>query len=236
MRILSLRNETEVADLLVNVVPAIDLIPDWYRTSPNKIIDTRYELLTTHPRVTTSTYKRCTPFLDALTAGYFFTLQSDVEVQIGEDGIQRILWKNQNITLVTTHDNEQWAGLPAPDGYTPYVLKWHNELIVSTPPQTSLLITHPFNRFDLPFQIVSGIVDADKYNMSIQFPFFLKSGFAGIIEKGTPLVQILPFERHTWERRHLPYNAEEAQKNYAHFTSRIKRAYKHLFWTQKIYK
>jgi hypothetical protein len=54
----------------------------------------------------------------------------------------------------------------------------------------------PLNRPNAVFEVVAGIVDTDTYTSHIHFPFFATSK-DGIytVEKGTPLVQVIPFRR-----------------------------------------
>ena len=63
---------------------------------------------------------------------------------------------------------------------------------IKLPKDYSLLFLSPINRFDLPFLSITGIVDCDMYTGTVHFPFFIKNSFTGIIEKGTPIVQIIP--------------------------------------------
>jgi hypothetical protein len=91
------------------------------------------------------------------------------------------------------------------------------------------------NRFDLPFISVNGVVDTDKYNLNVQFPFFIKDNFTGIIEKGTPIVQIIPIKRESWAREVKPYD-QNANIKLEKFLSTIKRSYKNNFWVKKDYR
>jgi hypothetical protein len=56
------------------------------------------------------------------------------------------------------------------------------------------------NRPNGLFEIVSGIVDTDTYRSPIHFPFFA-TGPDGlhVIEKGSPIVQVIPFRRNAAE-------------------------------------
>ena len=58
------------------------------------------------------------------------------------------------------------------------------------------MFINPLNRPNGLFEIISGIVDTDSYPALINFPFFA-TGPDGVhvIEKGTPLVQVIPFRR-----------------------------------------
>jgi hypothetical protein len=61
------------------------------------------------------------------------------------------------------------------------------------------LITSPFGYGDLPFKAVPAIVDTDSSTLELVFPMWIKTGLDGIVEKGTPLIQISPFKRDDWD-------------------------------------
>jgi hypothetical protein len=54
----------------------------------------------------------------------------------------------------------------------------------------------PLNRGKQPFECLAGIVDTDTYAAHIHFPFFATApDGVYVIEKGTPLVQVITFLR-----------------------------------------
>jgi hypothetical protein len=57
---------------------------------------------------------------------------------------------------------------------------------------------NPLNRPNGIFEVLAGVVDTDTYRAPIHFPFFA-TGKDGLytIEKGSPLVQVIPFKRDT---------------------------------------
>ena len=234
MKKLKIISMDETSDDLFNVYPAEEFIPEWYRLSHSRLPGTNSEILFDSPGSLTSTYKKCTPFLDAMSSGYIIALSADVEVALTPDGSPNIQWRTQR-QLVRGHTNEQWDGLPCPDGYVPYLYKWNNTFTINAPNGYSLLFTTPLNRFDLPFECISGVVDTDLYKLPVSFPFFIKKGFTGIIKKGTPLVQIIPIKRDGWQREYFNFDKKfyitEAEK----FLSTIKRSYKNNFWNRKKY-
>lgn len=225
---------TKIAESFINIVPSENFVPDWYRTSKSTIANNKSFLLKNNPNVTTSTYKKCTPFYDALTIGYMAYLSEDIEV-INENNSSFILWRTENI-VISTHDNDQWLGLPVPDGYVSFVYKWNNAFTLKLPKGYSLLFLNPINRFDLPFQTITGIVDCDSYELAVQFPFFIKKGFSGIIEKGTPITQIIPVKRDSWNREIKKYNEEDYAITKRKYFAKIKRSYKNNHWFKKEYK
>lgn len=218
-----------------NIVPASEFVPEWYRKSPGRITGATSELFPEAPAGTNSTYKKCTPFFDAITAGYMVYLTADIEVIKQENGMPFIMYRPER-KIITAHSAEQWEGLPCPEGYSPYVYKWHNQFNIKLPKDYSLLFVSPINRFDLPFVTVTGIVDCDMYTGNVHFPFFIKNNFTGIIEKGTPITQIIPIKREYWEREHGSYDADKTSLHQQTFFSTIKRSYKTNYWQKKEYK
>jgi hypothetical protein len=218
----------------VNIKPAIEFIPDWYRKSNSKITGTNSELSIANPAMTNSTYKRCTPLLDAMTSGYISFLTADIEVMLKDNGMPYLLWRTER-KIITEHTVEQWEGFPCPNGYAPFVYKWYNQMSIKMPNGYSLLVTNPINRFDLPFTTITGFVDSDIYNLPIQFPFFIKKGFTGIIEAGTPIAQMIPIKRNNWKIEVKKENSEKFNILSEKYLSTIKRSYKNNFWFRKKY-
>lgn len=223
------------AEHFFNIVPSSEFIPEWYRKSPGQIAGTNSELFPGNPSGTTSTYKKCTPFFDAITAGYMMHLTADIEVIKQENNMPYIMWRPER-KIITEHSSEQWEGLPCPEGYSSFVYKWHNQFNIKLPKDYSLLFVSPINRFDLPFLTITGIVDCDMFTGKVHFPFFIKNNFTGIIEKGTPVAQIIPIKREYWKREYGIYNADKVSLHQQTFFSTIKRSYKTNYWQRKEYK
>jgi hypothetical protein len=56
------------------------------------------------------------------------------------------------------------------------------------------------HRENQPFQILPGIVDTDQYFSPTNFPFVLSDvKFEGLIPAGTPMAQVIPICRDSWE-------------------------------------
>lgn len=234
MKKITIKAMEEYSDSFFNIYPAEDFLPEWYRTSPSKMNGFNTELIANNPMLVTSTYKKCTPFLDAMTSGYMIALSADIEVVLDVNQAPSIRWRTTR-SIVSTHSLEQWKGLPCPEGYFPFVYKWNNPFSINTSSGHSLLFTKPMNRFDLPFESISGIVDTDLYNLPVNFPFFIKKGFSGIIEKGTPIVQVIPVKRDNWSREYFNYDKDFPIIESEKFRSTIKRSYKNNFWNRKKY-
>lgn len=168
-------------------VPAREFLPAWFRRLP--AVDVRQESVSDNGL----TVKRCMPFLDAMTTGWIIPLPATVRMEISEDGRSVQSGWDFDRTLVSNHHAYQVAGhpsLPRPPG------KFHNYWTVRTPPGWSCLFMSPLNRPNEVFELVAGIVDTDTYTAPVHLPFFA-TGDDGLytLEKGSPLVQVIPFRR-----------------------------------------
>lgn len=176
--------------------PAKGYLPDWYVKS-EKFIGGKPKILET--KKSNKALKSCFPFLDSLTSGYIVELPVDVQVTQTVDG-PKFDWPTQ-VAPISFRDAEQARLLPVPLGCGKTHLIWTPKFVFRTPPGYSVLVTHPFNRYDLPFVTLTGIIDSDNGIQSGNYPFFLAKDFEGIIEAGTPIMQILPFRRDDWESK-----------------------------------
>lgn len=164
-------------------------LPDWFRKLP--AVDPQKLA----PGDTGLTVKRCMPFLDAMTTGYVLPLAATVRIEIKDGGRTVTAGWDFDKTMVSNHPPHQVAGNPRGD--TP-PCKFHNHWSIRTPRGWSCLFVPLLNRAHPVFEPVAGVVDTDTYTAPIHFPFFAR-GADGLheLDKGTPLVQIIPFRRET---------------------------------------
>jgi hypothetical protein len=219
--------------------PASRFIPDWYKDLSGFKMGSSTNIRFLHPvndrgqdgsDVST---KQCPPFLDAIMSGYVHTAPEDLLIEILEGEKPSISW-NSKEQLV---DSRPTVDMPIPKECYPIHFGWKMTWYYETPPGYSLLFTHPFNRFDLPFYNASAIVDSDIWGLPAFMPFFLKRGFSGIIPKGTPLFQIVPIKRDDWEldidlsEETYWKNKEREEMRRTHVTGH----YKKTTWQKKNY-
>lgn len=221
------------AHALVAPVPAKDVLPDWYKKMP-ALLEGADNYRLTDNGGTTSTLKGCMPFLDAMSNGYVYLLQSDLEIT--KDDLQRIYfnWRVEP-EIITDHSLDQHPGLPFPQGSDGFVYKFHNDFLINTPSGYSTYFTHPPNQHDLPFRTFSGVVDTDTYKQPVHFPFQLLhfSGNRIMIEKGTPVCHFFPFKRNNWKHSVQDYDEGARARDAHNYFSKIMRAYKNLHWRKK---
>ena len=191
------RSKTEF-EVQTKPYPAVKQLPSWFLNMQP------YEDIPAYPndgklhfrnRIANSTFKKCTPLLDGMSAGYIIPLWTDVMIEL-ENNFPVIFWKTEN-NVFQQHGKSSQEIVPPP-GYTNIVYKYNNCWIPQTPKGYSCLITSPIGHHDLPFKQIPAIVDTDKSTLELAFPMWVKEGFEGIVEKGTPMVQVIPFKRDDW--------------------------------------
>ena len=221
-------------DIAEKPYPAVTAIPEWFK---NIKPSTSSEHRNNEPKGQLATVKKCFPILDSLTSGYIIPAPVDLLVRyVGNDDIPTITWNSFNINWVETWQLDQSAGFEIPDGFNKQIFKLINPWLVQTPKNWSCLFTHPIGYPNLPFRAITGIVDTDKLKTDINQPFVLKKRWEGIIEAGTPIVQIIPFERKDWEMDCKRGVEKDHRLNQELLMKKISGSYGKLFHTKKRYK
>ena len=216
--------------------PASSFIPEWYKSIPGLVgEEKKHGIHINNPGTSNSTIKGCSPFLDALVTGYIWSAPVDIEIR-KEDNNYFFRWRTEGV-FVTEHTYDQHPGVPPAFNGKDFIMKWAFNYIIETPKGYSTLFTHPLNRNDLPFKTFSGIVDTDEYNLPVQFPFQILKMEEDllIIEKGTPLCQIIPFKRENWKSEKENISDLAKRINEFNFKSKIIKSYKKNFWKKKRY-
>jgi hypothetical protein len=182
--------------------------------------------------------KKCVSFMDSLTSGYFLTTWTDIQFEMSptDETESNLHWLTKPDPLVVRPLN-QGTTLPRPAGHGQTPFAWVGQWGIQLPKGYSVLLTHPFNRFELPFTTMSGIIDSDECFASGNIPFFVKSGWEGILPAGTPIAQVLPFKRDDWES---VKGTEEDKKMVLQQSFDARRILNGLYmktqWSKKTYK
>jgi len=210
-------------------IPAKLTIPQWYKdiskyNESNSLADVK---LDNRNGIDSSaiSLKVCSPTFDAFASGYMITLAEDILVEINDKGVPEISWKSEFFTI----NRMPLVEFPIPPFYHPIAFAFRMNFGISTPPGTSVLVTHPFNRPDLPFYVPSAIVDSDKKFPPADIRFVLKRDFEGVIPEGTPLYQLLPFTREAWEME-----MDDSIANDLLWEHEERRTYIHSWYTKQL--
>jgi hypothetical protein len=217
-------------EILPNPLPAIQNTPKWYDNMPS-YVNGKKDINSINK--SNSTFKENMPIFDVMTSGYYIPLASDVWVQ-NENGNLNFKWAIDNLEIISSHQPEQHSLYPIPDGYMIHIFKWVNPWIIKTPNNYSCLLTHPFHYDDLPFKSLSTIVDTDKYPTPKNFSFLLKKNFEGLIPKGTPLIQVIPFRREKYKSI-IHSNSEKYNLMWKKAKTEFFDVYKKFFRSNKTY-
>ena len=194
------------------------------------------------------TVKGCVPFLESLTAGYILKCPTDYSIEHNTilDGkkicgfttpINReVLGKEFNLNYhgeKQMHNIEQLEGSPLVEkNMNQPFHKIMNPWVIKTPPGYSCLFVPPLNNTDDRFSIIPAIVDTDTFKIEINFPIVINGdkykSLKTTIERGTPLVQIIPFKREKWKSSLGVVEPKKMQENIFRNNTVLRDYYRNL--------
>ena len=209
--------------------PAAYYIPEWYKKTPKfseKNPDWG-EDGNNRPGV-----KSCAPFLDAYVNGYIQETWQDIRVRV-DDATGRI-----DVDFPTEPDivsNREKISIPVSNDFYDIEFIWKTPWIPRTPEGWSIMFAPLPNRLELPFTCATGIIDSDNFYHSPfgNFPFYIRKGFRGIIPKGTPMFQMIPIKRESWQADVKEWDRVDTYKRQHVISSKVMGAYRKLFWVKK---
>ena len=192
MRI-TFRCDPTLIDLLPRPVPAKAALPDWLRQMAPRVPSA------VHQR-SIRTVKQCPPFVDAMAHGFMVLLPCDVTVHDGEFSwdwpVPPLAVTGHPRAPLSFHVPEQIAGSPLAQGRQ-VAIKFNSFWTIELETGWSLMAVHPINRADLPFRLLTGLVDADRFHdVGVNFPaVWADPTFSGVLPRGTPVAQCYPVPR-----------------------------------------
>jgi hypothetical protein len=185
-------------------------LPEWLKRMPMRVFsdDLAMEVMTV---------KKCPPFVDAMSYGFLMLLATDIRVEAG-----RFSWDwdppanlagRPSRSPMTFHVNDQTVESPLFEEDR-VLVKFNSFWAIELEPGWSLLVTHPFNRLDLPFRMLTGLVDADLYkdNFVNFVGQWLDPAFTGVLAKGTPIAQCVPVPRGDLEPVFATLSGDSAER------------------------
>lgn len=222
--------------------PADRFVPDWYKNLDSYMSGVKQP---DGNGGTSATAKRCMPIFDAFSGGYILTTYVDVWVkQVPQPPETTILDENTDMSIFPTQPFYEWPSFapiafhpieqapthPAKGTHKISYPKWINPWAIKTPPGYSVLFIQPMHR-DSVFTILPGIVDTDKYTSPVNFPFALNNAdeFEGLIPAGTPMAQVIPFKRDSWN---MELGSAEDYKEQNSVTSKLRTKFFDSYKTQ----
>jgi hypothetical protein len=204
-------------------------LPKWYREAETTFIG---DDGTEAPGL-----KKCAPYMDALLSGYTLVTPVDIFVSKNEDGSLKLGWNGpgEMSDFVSERPKNTGHTMPRPAGHHPNHLVWRGFWGIKTPRGWSILMTHPLNRFDLPFTTTSGIIDSDMFSASGNIPFFIREDFSGVIPAGTPIAQLIPIKRASWKMVKNDKGLWNVEHEQGALARNPETNYKKTMWKRKEY-
>jgi hypothetical protein len=221
--------KNEVAEIGHSPLPLKRLVPEWYRQA-----ESYWKSEDGHEG---EGLKKCMPYMDTLMTGYAILTPYDIFVKEGPKGELDLSWNAPESipAFVAERPKELGSTMPRPAGHHPNHLVWSGVWGFKTPRGYSALVTHPLNRFDLPFTTTSGIIDSDEWYAPGNIPFFIKQGFTGVIPAGTPFAQVIPIKRNSWKMIGNDTGLQYADGHQGYLARQAETSYKKVMWHRKEY-
>jgi hypothetical protein len=204
------RCDPALYDRLPRPVAARAALPEWLRVMPALAFS---ELHGQDIR----TVKQCPPFVDAMAHGFLITLPCDIKVR---DGRFSWDWDLPPLSVdahprspLSFHVPAQVTGTPFHDA-SRAVIKFNSFWTIELEIGYSLFATHPINRADLPFRLLTGMVDSDRFSdVGILFPaVWTDPRYEGVLPAGTPVAQCFPIAREALELAFEPLTPPAQQR------------------------
>jgi hypothetical protein len=172
---------------LLKPLPAKKLLPEWYKNQ-NSYTD-----------IEEATIKKCMPIFDAMTFGYFLLSQSNITIDsTNKDKLSISTDNNFDNQIFKNHSFGQYSKYKIPLGYHSEIIRIHPMWCIKTPNGYSSLFLNPIHHESKDLIAIDGLIDTDNFISDGHLSFFVKSNSIFTIKKGTPLIQVIPFKRETW--------------------------------------
>lgn len=217
----------------------IKFIPSWFRDADRFAVDPRTNDFWIGPDGgKVPTWKACPALFDIMATGYALVTPCDIEFFMNENGnIDSRISDERYRDFCSARP--QMPQFEHPHGFYREHFAWFPEWAVKAPEGYSVLYSSPFNRYDLPFMTVAGIIDNDKVNLPGSMPFFIREGWTGVIPAGTPYAQMLPFKREDWTSDYLIPDHHSMIKSNIENTKKYRvlngGVYKNKIWSKRSY-
>lgn len=200
------------------IQPASKFIPDWWKNQNIKYESERVknnkqaQIKGGGPRKTTlTTTRNCPGIYDYMTSGYIVPAWCDIRLEWQQGKAEAFNLQTghvlhylqesygQSLPMMMTHEEPQAKDAPFWDNSCKSILKFSSPWNLKTSEGVSCFFTHPYYHTSTDYTIMPGILDTDvkHYPNSIINIFIRlnKQGKPIFIERGTPLLQVVPFKR-----------------------------------------
>lgn len=230
---------------LLPPVPAAKAIPEWWLKAQREVLDSGDYQIGESDGLT---FKGCQPFTDVLRTGYIIPLWQDIRYADTRETSEHALkvsvnWgRGRNVASgeegTIAIEYKSWDSWREIEGVENNLIdgtsfSFVNPWTIRTPPGYSCLFTAPLNSEDSRIRLFSGIVNTDTYFNNVNFFFGFRKDIElpGLLKRGMPLVQVIPFKREEWtssvksiDKYSEEYNLKQSTIN--ELTSHLRGGYK----------
>jgi hypothetical protein len=214
--------------------PAKQYLPNWYK----EVMPVTYKSLKfdNFGNVQTN-IKNCIPFMDMMTSGYIQESWVDIEIREKDGHIEYFYSGSSSKDAPVIMSHRDRSSVPVQEDFYPFEFIWNQAWSPKLPRGYSCIVSHPFNRIELPFHTIGGIIDSDKFSHSSggNLPFYIKKGFSGLIPAGTPLYQIIPFKREDWKSLRKSFDQDKTKITSYNLRRFFVGGYKKKYWSKKTF-
>jgi len=220
--------------------PIIKTIPEWFRKADRFAVNPQTGEPWINPQDggKVPTWKACPAIFDIMGTGYTLRTPCDIEFFLSDNGTISAKVLDQTYQDFI-HPRMPMPQFYHPEGYYQEHFAWFADWGVEVPDGYSILYSHPFNRFELPFLSTSGIIDNDKVDLLGTMPFFIRQGWQGVLPAGTPYMQMIPFKRENWESEIFIEKLENMHKKHHENIKKYRKkdggVYKNEVWERRTY-
>ena len=164
--------------------------------------------------IVAKTIRSCPAMQDWLSSGYLILANRDIYVRNGvtpEDSNTRFFHTEDTVldemetyasaTHPTIQMHDAFSYMSTSDAPVKDAFKMSNPWNITTPPGYSCFYLDPFLFQNDYFATWQGIIDTDKFNVNkdnSQIIFYPKVNHSFVIKKGTPICQVIPYQREEW--------------------------------------
>lgn len=218
--------------------PASRFLPEWYKKTPSTIENNGMNF-----GQPSTTVKKCMPIFDLITAGYMITAPCDIYLDATNP--EKLHWSIPMALLpyqgdmFASHAPEQYEHLPInKNTHHKDLLRIFPFWATGTPKGYSIMVLQPAYSDPGPLTALQAIVDTDNFITDGHLSFLVQKDFKGVIKQGTPLIQIIPFKRESWEKDIAPVEESEGIFNKQRLKLRAMfiNGYKNMFRSKKEYR
>jgi len=209
----------------------IDSIPEWYKDQPSFFGKKE-------DRIANLTVKKCLPVFDAMSMGYFLNMPVDLYINTKNNRTECTIseeFEPIKDILIGWHLSERISHYSSDFNiYLKDLFRINPMWMIKTPPGYSTLFTSPMHQEYLPLKTIEAVVDTDNFLTAGLNSFLLQKDFEGVIKQGTPIVQVIPFKRDSWEMSvDLNSDKEEITRQRKRGAGLYPNAYRNNAWEKK---